>query len=276
MKERFFYLPALAIFTSLQVFTAKADEQLTTVEPVGIQIVSKIHGDREDFANMIMPLNAQNPGTSVAFFVQSPNGGILEFDSDGSELDTFADSAGNTLLVERPDSFSMQGFHGFSKVSKDGTIAAIEVSGNGIPAKGSSHIVAKGVVALTMATEKKSARSEAGSLEKGQVFKAGDIEFTVKESGKPDFGDAAMEVSLSFSGEMAAIAAYRFIDAHGKSHEMEQSGYSSFGFGGKKQVTMELTLNEVVKEGSLEIDLWQDLKKVNVPFDLKFGVGFGE
>lgn len=242
-----------------------------TVEVAGVQVINKIYppkdpSNKNSFGgNMdtLVPFNSFDPGVSVALMISSPKGGLLDVDTDASKIETFADDKG-TVLYDQKSSFR-KGFGSFNKVSKDGKVALVNIEGKIPLAAGATKVTAKGTAALRVGSKTTKHPVAKTILKKGTPIKAGAFEFTVTEAKSQ--GD---DISISFETKTdpATIASFRFLGADGTEIESNRTMSGSMGFGGKKSYSFTYDVKVAQPQLALEIEVWDDMKEINVPFSV--------
>ena len=113
-------------------------------------------------------------------------------------------------------------------------------------------------------------------LKEGSKVSVGNIDLTIKEVGKPDFGDHALEVTVSTSNnEIKTIADVKFLDENGGEVEVESTGSSSSGFNGRYnyQKSYGLSKNLDGKKVVLQFEVWTDLEEKVIPVDITASLG---
>jgi len=246
--------------------TTQDKTQSPQVRVCGVRIVAGPYNDEQK-------LRAFNmfPGTVLALEVEYPAGGLIAFDSDKSTLEKLADEKGTSLLVEQQ--FGRSGFSMWPRFSADQKVALIEASGGGVPARGTREIRARGTLVFRRAEKQAMAKCENVALGKGTRFEVGPFKLEVHSAGKPDWGDAPLAVTFRTKQDLDALKTVKFFDAQGKPIEAEPSGSGRFGFGGDVTYERTFSLSRKVEAATLEIVYWEDLETVEIPFDLKVGVG---
>ena len=210
-------------------------------------------------------------GTTLMLQVVYEAGGLISFDRDAAKLETFADDKKNDLLPERR--FGGNGLELFAQISDDGKVALIEISGGGVPARGSRAIRAKGTLVFQQATGKTTAKAENVALKKDATFKAGPFEFEITAAGKPDWGDDPLQITLKTSRDVAAIKSIKFLDSDGKEIKSSGAGSQSMTSGANTVYERSINLSKQIDAATIELTLWKDMKKIEIPFDLNVGVG---
>lgn len=206
----------------------------------------------------------ESSGVGLALVVQAAAGaGIIAFDEDSSKLEELTDSTGKNLLDEAS-------IWPFPKLTKDGKAVIVEMKARGVPAAGATEIHAVGKLALTTATGSKPVKVAKVPLLNDATFKLGAGNITVT-----DVEASGEQTSVTFRGPLpvfAAIRGMKFLDAKGQPIEA-----SSGGSGRMNDVAMSsYRLTTAAKTVTLEIDQWQGLKPMVVPFDLKAGLSLSQ
>jgi hypothetical protein len=206
----------------------------------------------------------ESSGVGLALVVQTSGAsGIIAFDDDTSKLEELTDSTGKNLLDEAS-------IWPFPKLTKDGKAVIVEMKARGVPAAGATEVHARGKLSLTTATGSKPVKVPNVALANDKTFKLGTGIVTLSEVEATEG-----KTSVTFKGPLAVFATIRgmkFLDAQG--HPIESS---SGGSGRMNDVAMaSYHLTTAAKAVTLEIDQWQGLKPVVVPFDVKAGLGLSQ
>jgi len=253
---------------------SNAAESAATVEACGIRVTGPVVGD--DFQDSVRPFNMFE-GTTVALLVRRPAGGIIEMDRDASKVTRFEDNTGKDLL-KKPESkggrtrFSGEGGFGMMPdIKKDGTVAMLELDAPGLPAKAATSLKAQGTIQLLCASTKKRFKQDI-EFKVGSKVTVGPVPLEITKVGKPDWGDAALAVTFAANQELDAIAGISFSSGNTKLETRDAGRMSTKAF---DKVRVEVTINfeQKVDAATIEIDAWQDLKRVALPFDLTIGLG---
>lgn len=275
MKSKFLSTASAIVFFHLTVSgSAVAAGDGLTVDVAGVQVVSKVYPpidpkEENPFSiDAVAPFNETAPGVSIAIMVSAPQGGILNIDTTASKLANFADDKG-TILFSSKSSFGNPGFGTFPKASKDGKVGLVMVEGKIAPAAGAIKVSAKGSLAVQVGSKKTNHNLPGVSLKKGTVIKAGAVEFTV--SGSDSEGNG-LSVTLNTKTELATIAGIKFLDPKGQEIQSQRTMTSTSWFG-TKQASVTYELGTKLGQVQMEIEIWDDLKTVHVPFDLSVPIG---
>lgn len=238
----------------------------TKVNVAGLRVVAPAYEDNDE-----MRAFNWSPGTCVSLLVVQPQGGLIGFDADASKLDEMTDDKGNSLLSKEGSGRS--GFSAWPKIGEDGKAALVEIDAGNTPAAGSNAIRLKGTLVFSSASDKKTYKQDNVALKPGTKFEAGPIPMTVKEAGKPEWGDEPLEITLEANKNLDSLASVRFLDAEGNEIEASDSGSSSMTFGDEVTVNRSYKLGKMVDTATIEMTYWTDLKPLEVPFDLTITVG---
>lgn len=264
-------LGVVAAWRVTPALAAEATEK-PTVAVCGVRVIGAGFKDGEDTEQQ--PFNTER-GTAVAVLVKLPSGGLIAFDEAASKLATFADDKGGSLLNKK-DSFG-EGFAAWPRVSKDGKAAIVEVSGKGLPGKGSRELRVSGSLGFKTGTQKNTVSQKGVALKKGTKLDAGPVAITIKEAGKPQWGDEPLEVTFEMGKGGEAVAAVRFLDDQGKEIKSgESSSGSMTSDGAVVGVEKSYRLAKQVAVATVEITYWTDMKSVQIPFDLAVSMGLSQ
>lgn len=245
-----------------------------TVEARGLRVVGAGEGD--DFQDSVRPFN-WSQGTSLALLVWRPEGGIIDIDEDASTVTRFEDNAGTDLLKKpeqkgRKRMFSAAGGFGMMpQIKKDGTAAIVELNGPALPAKGATTLKARGTILLVCASSKKRFTQEI-ELKVGSKVTVGPVPLEITRVGKPNWGNAAMSVTFTATQQLDAIAGISF-SSGGATIETRDGGHSTMRAFNTVKVEKTINFTKKIDAATIEIDAWQDTKRIEVPFNLTIGVG---
>lgn len=231
-----------------------------TVSVAGVRVVGIGFGEGGREAQAFN----ESSGVGLALAVQTSGaGGIIAFDDDTSSLDELTDSTGKNLLDEAS-------IWPFPKLTKDGKAVIVEMKARGVPAAGATEVHAKGKLSLTTATGSKPVKVLNVALANDKTFKLGTGVVTLSEVEA-----TGEQTSVTFKGPLpvfAAIRGMKFLDAKGAAIES-----SSAGSGRMNDVAMaSYRLTTAAKTVTIEVDQWQGMKPVVVPFDVKAGLGLSQ
>lgn len=232
----------------------------STVQLAGVRIVGGGYGLN---GSELKAFN-QKSGTSIALIVRAPeNKKIVELDKYKCALAELTDDHGQNLL----DGVD---WDPFPDITKDGNLALVEVSSKRRPSQDASKLLAKGTIHLRVAasasTEKiKKLKLKVGAKAKvrQEVIEVAKVE---QENGRLDL---VLQISRKLMDNMKEI---RFYTEDAKSLEIWSQGSFTFGNVTQKEYTFDTEL--LPKTLAVEIDLWQELESINLPFEIEAGVGF--
>ncbi|RMF70882.1 MAG: hypothetical protein D6744_18795 [Planctomycetota bacterium] len=252
--------------TELPAFAQNASPRF---EVVGLRIVAAPPKDHDD----LRAFN-QTPGTTIALLLRQPAGGLIAIETDDSRLEAFRDDTGGDLLTGDDSYFGP--FGSFPDVSDDQTLALFELSGPGMPAANAKTVTAKGVLKVKQATKSAKARTENVVLAPETKFEVGDYAFVITEVGESEWSDAKLSLTLKTKQDINAVRAMRFFDADGAEIKADVEGSSSMRFGSNVTFEVSYGLAKKVANATIEIDVWQDLKTIDLPFEVSAGVGLSK
>lgn len=239
-----------------------------SVKIVGLRIVAAPLDD-----DGMLSAFHQQAGTSLALLAQQPGGGLISFDEKASEIASFTDDTGTNLLGDHDTTFTV--FGPMASISKDAKSALVEINGLGLPSRGAKVFHARGALRFKHATKTKTAKIENVALKAETKFEAGPFKFVVSQVGKPDWGDSAIEVTLTTKQNTDAVREVRFLDGDGNTVESEDLGSGYMGFGDDFTYHLAFGLSKAAETATIEVEYWDDLEVVTIPFDLKTGLGLG-
>jgi len=259
----------MSVIAILSITPVRAADEAAkpTIHICGIRVVGTGFKDKESEQQ---PFN-QPQGTTLAILVRQPSGELIGFDEQESVLSAFTNDKGDSLL-DKKESFD-EGFGSFPQVSKDGKAAIIELSAKRLPGKGARELRAKGSLAFKTGTQKKTAVEKAVALKKGTTFSVGPIEITIKQTGKPQWGDEPLEVTFEMGKAGDSLAGVRFLDDKGTPIKSSASSSASMRLAGMVKLNKSYRLARQVETATVEVTYWTDMKTVRVPFDLTVGLG---
>lgn len=255
------------------VFATESFSEEPTIRVAGIQVVRETVG--EDFSNKLVPFNTNEKGSSLALIIAPGSGKIIGLDDEASKIESFTDDKG-TDLMGKEQRFGRAGFGPFPKISKDGKAGMIEVRGGGVPADGATALRLKGSIAVQTGSKTEAVKSAPFLLKKGAKIAVGNIELKVGKVGKPDFGDHALEVTVSTANKaIETIAGVSFLDENGNEIETQSTGSGSSGFNGKFNYDESYGLSRDLagKKVVLQFEVWTDLEEKVIPIEITASLG---
>ena len=208
----------------------------------------------------LRPFN-ESPGTVVVLAVQAPRGnGIVLIDSRASQIDSFADDKGQSLLEE--------GRIGtFPRIAEDGSAALVEAEVRARPSAGAASLSLQGSIAMTLAAGSKPTRVANVRLIEGQTFRVGTATMTV---GEVSTEEESTKITIGLTRTVLnTIREVRFFDA--KNAPIESRRTSSGYMNEKAEVQFDAKTKE--KTVIVEFELWQNQRVVKAPFTAQVGLG---
>lgn len=246
-----------AIFLSLPVITMGEEKPL--VQIAGLQVVGPGYGLN---GTELQAFHHQS-GITLSLAVQSPdNKKIVEVNNSKCSLVEFTDDFGRNLL---------EGIRwgAFPKITKDNRFALVEVVSKNRPSLGASRLIVKGTIQLRVATSERTEKIENLKLQVGTKFTIREEEIQVmkvqKENGSLTL---VMQINRKLKNNMKDIRF--FID---QANPVDIRGRGSFTFGSVSQMEYDLDTKLKPETLKVEIDLWQGIELLNLPFRLESGLG---
>ena len=227
-----------------------------TVQVAGLRVVGPGFGPEEDRKSAFFG----STGVTVVVAVRVPPPyALVEIDKDKSTLEV-ADSQGTAL--EDPEVDWSPDF------TKDGTTALVDLDAKGVPAEGSSHVTVKGSLMFKVAAGTKTVKAKAVKLAKGTPLKLGTSALTLGGVDKDDDG-----VTVMFESTRPVIKGIRTVRARdAKGGEIESRWSSSGTWTGEDGYQSSYHFKTSADTVNLEVDMWDGLREVSIPFELKAGV----
>jgi hypothetical protein len=224
------------------------------------------------------------PGTALGIVVQSPAGGLVAFDENESKLTSFRDDKGRDLTVPPKDLRDQGGgparfnlprearFSPFASFSRDGKLALVQLSAPVAPTSGAVKLSLRATLRLTLAAGQERVELKNVALRKGPVEAKG-LQVEIEDAGPPQMGfddGRNFAIKLKTQGETTArLASIEFLDAEGRSIESRSAGHMQMN----DERTTEYTFAEAVPTATIRLNLWKDLKSVDVPLDTAVTLG---
>lgn len=216
------------------------------------------------------------PGTTLVLVCRPPEGGVIGLDVNASTVAMFRDDRGNSLLggvAKRGRAKSPIG--NFSVVAGDGSAVRFELEGSQLPTADATAIEVEGSLRLRLASGKASHQHDGAILAVQQPISAGPIAGKVTKVGAPEWGDAKLQVELTFPMALEQLAGVRFLTPEGKAIKASQSSSMRMGIGAKTTSKLTFDLAEKVERATVVFDVWTDQREVDVPFAVSTGLGLG-
>jgi hypothetical protein len=241
---------------------AAATHAAGPVRVAGVQVVGPGLGEN---GTELQAFRAQ-PGLVLSLAVTPPAGKfVIEIDDDECVLESLADDRGTNLL-ESVD------WGPFPETTEDGRHGLIEVKTATRPAAGAAKVKAKGTIALLVASGVESEKIARLDVAKGQKLKTkrGTLEL-VEVAG--DGGDSGTTLTFGATIQIRDdLKDIRFLGADGQPLELWGRGSMTMG----NAVQLEYVLKEKPERVAIELDWWQGLEALEIPFEVEVGLGLVE
>jgi len=228
------------------------------ISVAGYRVVGPGLGGEND---NVRPFNwSQGVTVVVAAQVSAPYG-LVELDKERSAA-VLTDSEGNVLADPSVD--------WSPDYTKDRLAAMVELEAKGLPGEGATHVGAKGNLMFRLSTGVKTVKVPGVKLEKGVTFKLGTAPVTVAEVGE-GYGSGPVVEFKATKAVLGVVKTLRAKDAKGTPVEVSWSSTGGFN----EEWTMGFTFKGTELKGlyNLEFDVWDGLRDVNVPYEVKAGAG---
>jgi hypothetical protein len=231
---------------------APAPRPVVTV--VGVSVTGPALGDEND--QVMAFSNSAATELTLAVTVAAP-GGIIALSGDGETLEM---SAGAPL--ESPE------FGWSPEMAPDGSAASIGVRSSALPAAGASTVTAAGTLKVVVSPQPVTEKVAGVKLEADATLKLGGAVVTVTEAQADDD-----TVRATFKGPTAVLRRVKAIRF--RAGTAEPAVGETWGGGSGSDEEMSRTYRFAAKgtSGSLEVDLWQAPKEMDVPFRVSAGLG---
>ena len=268
MTQRFL-LPFISCLC-LPLFALPAQSAEPTIECIGLQVS---HISKEMEFSQLNPFSGGKAGTTVALMIRSQDNKIIEIDLDKSKLEAFIDSTRKSLLSGKGSQGGFgdkDGFGPFPKTADDGKVGLVTVRASSVPSKGATKIGVKGTIVAQFGSKTKKLKSDPIELSKGTKVALGGIDFSIKNVGKPSFGNDAQEVTLSTTNsQITTLAGVQFYDGNGKLIESRSGSSGRFGFAGNNTYSQSYLLKTAIQgKATIEFETWTDLEEKEIPFSI--------
>ncbi len=261
-------LPTLTLAAIILAGSAKplqaAARALPTASVAGIMVN---HSVAESHNGMpALAFQGTQSKTRLAIVVESPEGGIIGFNRDSSEVLTFGDSTGQSLI----DPKSPFGPFAFGeRVVQGGQRLVVELGSDEAPNANASTVSATGRIDVQIAHEKRRHKSTPFALKPGEVIEVGPYELTVKAYAKSSWNDE-YELELSTGAPIEMFT--EVVAILGDGTRLELDTRSTMSFDGTTQVSY-ATETPLKGRVSLEVETWHEPKVRRVPFRVEARVG---
>ena len=245
------------LFLLLPIFLMGGEKP--TVELAGLQIVGPGYGLN---GSELRAFHEQS-GTTLSLAMTIPGGKqIVDIDDSKCSLTEFTDDRGQNLL----DGID---WGSFPKISEDAHSAMVEVSSKNRPSKDASRLSVKGSIHLRVAASESTEKIDNLKLEVSAKAKIQqEVIQVMKVQLENDGLTLVLQINRKFVDNMKDI---RFYTVEGNPIDIWSQG--SFTFGTVSQMEYALDSKTIPETLKVELDMWQDLESIDLPFELKSGLG---
>lgn len=265
--------PAALVLVLALVHTAGAQEPppLPTTTVAGVAVVRESFDEGGE--NPYRPFGLE-PGTRLSLVFRSPMARLVCFDGGGSTVDSLTDDQGTNLMA-LAHRLQVPGYLGHGcGILKDGQVAHVEIFGGTPPAPGAGFVQARGTAVFFTGSMRAQVSSPVVKAEKGSELHAGEVaRFQIERWEAGGIGGKGVNVSLRLESHPASLANLRFRDGAGNLVESRPAGVVVDGTGDKRVFLLHFQLATMPEEVSLDIDYWSDLQRMEVPFEVRAGLG---
>ncbi len=288
MKQSVFPIVCLLLIGRV-VFAADDDKTKASVRTIGLAISkpSKV-GDSDQIASF-------NPGTTVDVVITQPGKFILGIDPKASKLTAFTDDK-KTDLSKRPSTFGREWLNAsflrfnketdlkkttsaigrewlnasFLRFNKDNSECAFQVYAPNVPVEDAERILVQATIAVLCGKEEKTAEQKDLSLKVGQKATLGSISLTVQK-GYPE----GKQITVALATPERSIKSVEFLDSKGKTIKQNFTNtFMMFNNMGKPEYQTSCSLPVPSEPVTVKVVYFSKTETINVPVDLKIGVGF--
>ena len=246
-----------------------ASESPATVRPAGLMINAPVHTGEDpesgDSFGVDLAFFGSFERTRVALELHYPKGGIIDLDNEASAVARFEDDRGSDL---RKQENTFGAFEMMPRVSEDGRYLVFVAASDKLPDPAAARVAVEGTAALQVASSAETFRVEQLELSAGTEFSVGGYDFEITEVGPSAWGEGH-SITLKTDRDTTAIVRYGLVDAAGNAIELSPS-MSMTGMGSWSQT---LDCEQELERATFELECWQDLQTVQVPFSVEAGIG---
>ena len=208
----------------------------------------------------------ESPGLTVSLLVSAaPGSRLVEVDDDGCSLDSLVAKDGTSLLEDVR-------WSPFPSLSDSGDAAMIEFSSRAVPRPGDANLRAKGGIKLTLAGKVVRAKAAGFSHAPGTEFDGPWGHFKVQVAEADPDSDSYRLVLETTSATADLIRNLDFTDAGGE--PLNSTGRGSMTMGSRTQLELNFEGTRIPAE--LEVEWFEDLQEILVPFDLPITLALGD
>ena len=213
-------------------------------------------------------------GTSLSLIFQLPGQRIVCFDQGDSSVESMVDDQGTNLLA-LSHRLQVPGFLGHGcGILHNGQLAHVEIFGGTPPATGATMVQARGKAVFFTGSVSGKLPSAPVKAEKDAEIRAGDtFKLRIARWEPGGIGGKGVNLTLRTEFHPAVMAGVKFLDGEGNPIESRPAGMAIEGTGENRVFLLHHQLASLPESLAMEIDYWSDLQRVEVPFDMKAGLG---
>lgn len=241
------------------------------INVTGIAVVRETFDS--DPANPYKPFGLES-GTRLGLAFRLPNQRIVCFDHGDSTVESMVDDQGTNLMA-LSHRLQVPGFLGHGcGVLEDGRVAHVEIFGGTAPVPGATMIQTRGKAVFFTGSTSAKATSPMFRAAKGAKINAGgrfDIEMARWDAG--GIAGKGANVTLRLDFHPASFQSVQFVGADNTRIESRPAGMAVEGTGDKRVFLLHYQLAAMPENLSIEIDYWSDVQRIEIPFDVKAGLG---
>ncbi|NIA07274.1 MAG: hypothetical protein GWP14_06515 [Actinobacteria bacterium] len=210
------------------------------------------------------------PGTTLHVKIMQQDKFIIDVDDKASKLLSFTDDKGTDLSKQKQKRFGQGWLASFPKIAEDGQSCIIEIRSDRLPKAEAGQITVKAQIALTCGSGEKTERVENVSLKPDITLNVGPMAIKIAKVGKPDWGNAKLNIQLSTKQNLANIKTVEFFDTDGQEIKSRQTGSMS----SNNVVFMKsYNLDKKVDTATISVTYFEKVESVTVPIDIRASVG---
>jgi hypothetical protein len=237
------------------------------VQVVGVMVVAPEGGkDNRSYC--------WKPGVTISASVTLSAGQIVKLNQEESKVASFTDDKGTDLNAGPPsqDPFNKPGIS-FQSPTEGASSVVIDLKASGQPAKGATRLNVAGTLSAQIAASTKQFTIPNVEMRTNISFSLGELPVLIASVGTNRNAWSAKEYkySVTFSSlrDMDGISNLEFFDAQGNQIKAEKRAWG----GGFLGYMMQFDMKENVDRVKIVATCWQDLKTVEVPINIKTGIG---
>jgi hypothetical protein len=233
------------------------------VEVNGLRLVSEGYQG----SDKLRPFN-HFKGTTLSFVTHVSAGGIIGLDTSASEVHTLQDDTGTDLL-SGTKRYGQNTIGGWPKISTDSKAITFEIQSQALPKVEAKAIHIEGHVTLDVSNQTEEHKSGVIDLSNTTNFDIGPISIAIEESGKPKWGNKPFFLKLRVGTSVEKIAKFRFLNLEGVEVDAHRNSTNHLG----DEYLASYQLDQKLDQFQIEIELWKNIQKVEIPFNLNASVG---